>query len=233
MKLKSFFLALFLVLFSSALFAQVGSTGAPQADFETRLVCWDNAGTKTTLVQLTLYVVGENFSPKVVSYHNLQGLPVSLGLNPTFTFGSCDEGVNAVPSDYEIQNLCDDGTPFFRILEISANGDVTVLADYDANLVAYEVTGGTTFGPCSLAGATNLTSGQATTALTIPAGQNSVFVCNNAITNQNITIDTDTYVLKPAECFSFTAIRDPTNNIYRRSPVISWTGTVSISYSYF
>lgn len=235
MKLK-IFLALLIGLFSLPLFAQVGDTGAPIADFETRLVCWDNEGTDVTLVQVTLYVVGDNDGPANVAYHTLEGIGVPGVLATNVTPGVCGSGEGGQPiatNDYEIQELCDDGTVFYRLVKITADV-VTEIGDYTLAWTSYTVAGTVSATPCytTINASPIRITGQEPSDVTVVAGKQSIVVCATGVQDALIIIAgaNPGTKIKPGECWSYTAYLDPVTGVYNRTPSVYVEGTYTVTY---
>ncbi|MEM6397784.1 MAG: hypothetical protein AAF741_15655 [Bacteroidota bacterium] len=225
-----------LLTFGLTLQAQVGDSGAPIADFETNLMCWDNSGTDETIVRLSLYVVGTNDAPRVVTYHNLAGQAVTPSV-ADLTWGACSGDVVSSGSDidYELIELCDDGTPFIRIVRIDGADDSTSdLGDYDYDFAAYTVSGSVTTGPCvTTSNISYIRQIFDETSGTVAAGKQSVTVCNTGIVDGELTVGGNAAVLLPGECWFFSAHYDPVTRTYYRSAAISWTaaGVLVVTYA--
>lgn len=235
MILLRFALLLVTLLFSfvSPARAQVSNT-APDTDWERDPVCWDNSGTDSTIYQVALYITGES-QPAIVRYESYDGTPITVGSDEV-TIGPCsgDAGGPGAPGvDYLLISLCDDGTPFYRLIRIDESDDSTTdLGDFDTDFSAYTVSGSVTSGPCYVVFEADVSYALVeATAGSIVAGKQSVSICNAGATNVNFTADGTTSVLLPGACWNFAAYLDPVTQQYKRSPLVSWddSGRVSVT----
>ena len=222
--------------FATSLQAQVGNTGAPIADFETELMCWDSSGTNITVVRLSLYIVGSNLAPKVTTYHNLAGENVNPD-EADLSWGDCDGngGGGAVSTnDYELIELCDDGTPFYRLIKVDGSDDSSSsLGDFDTDWASYTVSGTVDVGPC-VTSTTVSWSRQvfAQTSGSVVAGKQSVVICNIGIVDEVLTVGAISTKLLPGECWSYTAYFDPVTQTYHRSDAVSWLNASTLSVTF-
>lgn len=233
MKLR-FVATLAILLMALGLSAQVGST-APVTDFETQLVCWDDSGTPTTIVRVALYQVGET-TPLFVRYEDLDGTAVTVGADP-ITFGPCagDASTAAENIDYQILDLCDDGTPFYRFIRIDeSDNSTTDLGDFDTDFASYTVSGTVSAGPCATsANATVVRTVSVTTAGSIAAGKQSCSVCNTGVNQAAFTVDAGpAATLHPGECWRYVAYLNPVTRVFQLSPAVSWDNASTIVATY-
>lgn len=230
---------LFLLLlfsFGGSLIAQVGDGGAPIADIEVTTMCWDSSGTAVTLWRVDLYVVGFNQGPRLTTYHAADNITRTPNL-ANLTAGACGGGASATFSsnDYEVLELCDDGTPFYRLVKIDPNNDnSSAIGTFDAAWAAYSVVGAVSVAPCytveNVTSIRNVTN--AGTAGSVDPGKQSVTVCNIGIEETVLTVGGTAAKLLPGECWSYAAYFDPVVGVYRRSPAVSWNNASIIAFTY-
>ncbi|MEL6669675.1 MAG: hypothetical protein AAFP08_11945 [Bacteroidota bacterium] len=222
------------MLLASDVSAQVGNTGGPVLDYESQLVCWNNSGSDSTLVRVSLYQVGQS-TPVTVTYHSLDGSSVDIS-GDVVTLGACAGDVTPTIAgiDYLMIELCDSGTPFYRLRRIEeSNNNTTDVGDFGMDFSAYTVSGTVTTGPCVTSFEAQLTVSTINqTAGSIPAGKQSVSICNVGIDDVALTVDGTLSTLYPGACFKYAAYVDPTTKIFFRSPLISWDNASRVFVSY-
>lgn len=104
-------------------------------------MCWSIGGTDSLVTAYWLFSSREA-TPRVVSYLSATGTQVTV-VGGTLSFGYCGQGGSA--DGYTVLALCDDDTPFFRLVDVETS---TSAGDFDTDWQPYTPSGAVTGAPC-------------------------------------------------------------------------------------
>lgn len=222
---KLLLFSLGLLLFASSINAQVGNTGAPIVNVTSVNVCDDG----TTLTMALQFVAG-NEDPVVLGYYDQAGNEATLSGN-TLTVGACD-GSGSGPEDqyaFDFIQMCDDGTPFYRLVLFTNNTLPGTVTDYELDMTTpYTVSGSVAPGPCVISSVASLSRVESTTSGTIAAGTMSFKISNEGVKVAQITVGGTTSNLRPGASWGNDAMYDRVNNRYIFNPQIAYDANESL-----
>lgn len=219
--LSAFLALLAFCLFAPDLSAQVDDGGGPIVDIELVPVCDDG----TVAFHRLMNVVG-SATPVSLGYVDAAGAAYTLS-GGTLTAGYC-EGAGGTPTpdnDYLIAAMCDDGTPFYRIIIYTpTNGPLT--NDVDLEFADYTPSGTVNTGPCSTTITAAITRTISTTTGSITTGATSFEICNTGTANGTVTIGGGSAgTLIPGSCTRFSATYNPATRQYQVAPAVAYVAT--------
>jgi hypothetical protein len=220
-----FMMLLSLFLFSDSLSAQVDGVGGPLVTIQLVPVCDDG----TTAFAMMQSVIGQT-NPTLLKYIDAEGNDYTIaGAGSTLTAGYCvgDSGTAAADLEYNVLTMCDDGTPFYRLL-ITTNGTPTT-TDYELDLTTtYTPSGTVDVGPCYSIATASLNRTASITTGTIAAGAFSYTICNTGLADGTVTVNGVTSKLIPGSCTSYRGYLNPVTRKLLVAPEIGWNATNTV-----